>query len=120
MLRLALLGPCRAQLRGCRATPGDCCGRALKSFAAAQSDLNINVQLGSGPGQLTLSNTTLGKGGWGRVVAGTYLGQPVAVKLLDRGLLEAVLGQPVAASGDGAGALPSAREPKAMVALALA
>jgi hypothetical protein len=70
-----------------------------------QGDVDIHVQLGSGPGQLALSGTTLGKGSWGRVVAGTYLGQPVAVKLLDRGLLEAALGQPMAGNGEGAGAL---------------
>ncbi|EFJ41120.1 hypothetical protein VOLCADRAFT_98918 [Volvox carteri f. nagariensis] len=49
--------------------------------------INLNVRLGDGADELQLSSVTLGKGAFGRVVAGVYGGVRVAVKIIDHGLL---------------------------------
>ncbi|EFJ43758.1 hypothetical protein VOLCADRAFT_96096 [Volvox carteri f. nagariensis] len=49
----------------------------------------VNLRLDLGGGELELLPGVIGKGTFGRVVPGRYGGQPVAVKLLDHGLLPA-------------------------------
>ncbi|KAG2444372.1 hypothetical protein HXX76_001128 [Chlamydomonas incerta] len=49
--------------------------------------IDLHVRLGSGRGQVELLPVTLGVGAFGRVVMGMYLGQRVAVKVNDQGLL---------------------------------
>ncbi|GIL56817.1 hypothetical protein Vafri_12125 [Volvox africanus] len=63
-------------------------------------DIDLDVRLdydggGSSRGVLQLSSVTLGKGAFGRVVAGTYGGLRVAVKIIDHGLTNQWPGAPL-------------------------
>ncbi|KAG2444544.1 hypothetical protein HXX76_001290 [Chlamydomonas incerta] len=65
-----------------------------------QSHIPLDVQLGSGGGEVRLLPVVLGKGACGRVVQGVWCGRRVAVKLLHRGLFNA------AAAAGGTGGWP--------------
>ncbi|GLI66124.1 hypothetical protein VaNZ11_009853 [Volvox africanus] len=73
-------------------------------------DLDVRLDFdggGSSRGGLQLSSVTLGKGAFGRVLAGTYGGLRVAVKIIDQGLMSQWPGVPLtlpppAASGNSA------------------
>ncbi|GIL85301.1 hypothetical protein Vretifemale_13902 [Volvox reticuliferus] len=57
----------------------------VTSLTPLHPGIDLDVKLCGA--ELTLSEVTLGKGSFGRVVRGTYFGIPVAVKLINHGLV---------------------------------
>ncbi|KAG2428354.1 hypothetical protein HXX76_010499 [Chlamydomonas incerta] len=77
--------------------------RSLRS-AAAEGDAQQEVAV-------VLLSTVLGKGSFGKVVAGLYAGRRVAVKLIDLGLMQQLLQRQQGQQGQGQQAVPQLLQP---------